>query len=84
MHASTQHNKAQLMIERAKKLIDDTDVFLKKSQEDYVAMQETISAEKKQHADAHKKADDAIRTGLANVTKAADEYFGAFDDTDPV
>lgn len=81
MHASTQHTKAQLMAQ-AKELIADTDIFLKKSQEDYDAMEKTIAIQKKQHEDAQNKLDDTIRAQLTKVTKAADEYFGSLDDTE--
>ena len=80
MHASSQHTKAQLMIERAKELIADTDVFLKKSRSDHDAMQKKIALQEQEHKDAHKKLDGTIRTELNKLEKIADEYFGSLDD----
>ncbi|MDA1169226.1 MAG: hypothetical protein O3A36_02735 [bacterium] len=81
MHASTQHSKAELM-EQATQLIAETDVFLKKSQKDYDAMEKTITIQKNESEEAHKVLDDTIREQLTKVTKAADEYFESLDETE--
>lgn len=84
MHASTQHTKAELIIARAKEVIADADIFLKKSQEKYEAIQAKITFQEEESREVHKKLDDEIRGELDKMTHAADEYFGSFDDTGKV
>lgn len=81
MHASTQYSKAEL-IAQAKQLIAETDDFLKKTQEDFDAMEKSIATQKSKNEEAHNLLDTTIREQLTKVTKAADEYFESLDDTE--
>lgn len=79
MHASSQHTKAELILAQAKQALVDVDAFLETSQAEYDAMEQRITVQEQEDADAHAALDGEIRAELEAVTKAADAYVESLD-----
>lgn len=84
MHASSQHTKAELLIQQGKDLISSTDILLKKTEQDYQGMQERIAAQEQADNETHAKLDNEIRSELQRMSDAADDYVSSVDSLEEV